>query len=224
MRSAPYDRRWAHGQLRVISTTRSGIVRAHDATRGSARLGAVLRAVVYGSSGAGKSTFSSVLALQLEIAHVEIDVLAYDSNGVHVEQDHLRRRFELAIAGDGWVVEGVHRDQLYRALAVADTFIWLDYSKAAVARRLGERLLSQLFLRQKRHGRRTTPRSAFRRELPFIRKTLRSYERRREHGEALAAKAAELGLQVHRIPSPAAAVRLLQSLRIERPSVADENP
>lgn len=184
----------------------------------------MLRAVVYGSSGAGKSTFASLLALQLEIAHVEIDVLAYDSNGVHVDQEHLRHRFELAIAGDGWVVEGMHRDQLYRALAVADTFIWLDYSKPAVARRLGERLLGQLLLGQKRHGRRTTPRSAFRREFPFIRKTLRSYERRREHGEALAAKAADLGLQVHRVLSPADAARLVQSLRISRPSVADENP
>lgn len=197
--------------------------RTRDPPRPSARLRDVRRAVVYGSSGAGKSTFAFALASHCEIAHVEIDLLAYDNNGAHVEQELLRERFEHAIAGDGWVVEGMHRDQLYRALASADTFVWLDYPKASVARRLSARLLRQLVLRQQRHGRRTTPVSALRRDLPFIRKTLTNFERRREHGEALAAKATALGLRVHRVPSPADAARLLQSLRIEHPNATEDN-
>lgn len=170
------------------------------------------RAVVYGSGGAGKSTFASELARQRQIAHIEIDLLAFDSNGIHVPQELLRERFEGAIAADGWVVEGMHRDQLYRALDAADIFVWLDYSKAVVVRRLGARLFRQLVLRRERHGRKTSARSALDRELPFMRKTLRNHGRRRVHGEALAVKATSLGVRVQRVSSPSGASRLLRSL------------
>lgn len=174
----------------------------------------VRKVVVYGSSGAGKSAFASELARSLHLEHVEIDVLAYDKDGRHVAHELLRKRFERALEADAWVVEGMHRDELTRALQSADMFVWLDYSKGVVARRLCGRLLRQLVLCKRRHGRRTTARSAVERELPFIRKTLRSYDRRRGHGGALIAGAIGLGIQTHQPRSPADARRLMRTLRL----------
>lgn len=176
----------------------------------------VRRVVVYGSSGSGKSSFAVELAHLYQVAHVEIDLLACDSQGIHVPQELLRQRFAQAIAADGWVVEGMHRDQLYRALDAADTFVWLDYPRSVVARRLARRLLRQLVLRHKRHGRTTTVRSAVQRDLPFIRKTLSNHHRRREHGEELAATATALGLQVRKLSSPGETRRFVRACNGER--------
>ena len=164
---------------------------------------------MYGSSGVGKSTFAGCLARAVGAEHIEIDLLAYDPAGVHVPQELLRERFEEAIGVDRWVVEGMHRDQLHRALEQSDAFVWLDYPRHVVGRRLIGRMLRQLLLREQRHGRRTTLRSAWQRELPFVAKTLRSYPRRRDHGHDLAARATALGLRVERLPSPRAARRWL---------------
>lgn len=90
--------------------------------------------------------------------------------------------------------------------------MWLDYSKAVVARRLVGRVFRQLLLRHERHGRKTTVRSALERELPFVTKTLRSCRRRRAHGTGLAAKATFVEVRVARVPSPTSAGRLLQQL------------
>lgn len=162
----------------------------------------VARVVVYGSGGSGKSTFAASLAHNTGSPHVEIDLLAYDAEGVHVSQELLRQRFEEALAVGSWIVEGMHRDQLYRALPEAETFIWLDYSRVIIARRLVRRVLRQLLLKEERHGRITTIRSAWQREVPFVKKTIRSHGRRREHGQNLAAKAAALGVEVVRLSSP----------------------
>jgi adenylate kinase family enzyme len=128
-----------------------------------------------------------------------------------VDQELLQRRFEEAIAADAWVVEGMHRDQLYRALEDADAFVWLDYPKLVVAWRLTRRLLGQFILRTERHGRRTSVASAWERDVPFIRKAIRNHERRRQHGTALAERARVLGLEVERITSPRRAQQLLSS-------------
>ena len=180
------------------------------------------RVVVYGSSGVGKSTFASELARSHRLKHVEIDLLAYDSEGAHVEHELLRERFHQALAAEAWVVEGMHRDELYRALRSADTFVWLDYPKAVVARRMSVRLLRHLIFRQRRHGRRVTVRSALKRELPFIRKTLASYERRRTHGQALMNEAAALGLRRHHPRSPSEAGRLVRSMNAGRAGTDEE--
>ena len=50
------------------------------------------------------------------------------------------------------------------------------------------------------------------RDLPFVRKTARSYPRRKAHGEALAAQAASIGVRLDRVASPREARRLLRNL------------
>ena len=157
------------------------------------------RIVVYGSSGSGKSSLAADVARQAGLPHVEIDTLAFDSRYTHVPFDVLWERFRRALSGGGWVVEGMHRDQLEEALRTADTFVWLDVPRAVVAWRLSHMNLSLVLKRQERHGRRLRLRDLVRDELPFIHKTIRKHPQRRAHGLRFFEEASSKGLRVVRI-------------------------
>lgn len=154
----------------------------------------IRRVVIYGNGGSGKSTLARTLAITMRAAHVELDALAFTGDYEPVDPAVLRRAFEDAIGADRWVVEGMHRDELTRALQDADAFVWLDLPLRTVARRLVQRVLVQLVTGRRRHGRRTTLRSARRLELPFVRKTVASHARRRAHGARLVALASSRGV------------------------------
>jgi adenylate kinase family enzyme len=130
----------------------------------------VERVVVYGTGGSGKSTYAASLGLP----HVELDTFTTDFRVLD------RAAFDAAIAGDQWVVEGVHRDELWTALERADTFVWLDPPRRVIAWRL---------LRRRR-------RTSLVAELRWIAKTLRNHERRRAHGQRFADAARERGIDV----------------------------
>jgi adenylate kinase family enzyme len=142
-------------------------------------LGTLRRILVYGNSGSGKSTAAARLAGTLQVPHVEIDVLAFDHRRRPVDFDLLGSRIRAALASDGWMLEGMHRDELRRAMSRADTFIWLDTPLRIVATRLARRSLGLLLRRQQRHGRAVTIRSWARAELPFLVGALRKHGLRR---------------------------------------------
>ena len=149
------------------------------------------RVVVYGSSGAGKSRLAAELARRTGGDHVEIDLLAFDAAGDHVDPSELCRRFAAATPPDGrWVVEGMHRDQLEAALAHADLFVWLDVGRRTIARHLVARTLRHLVTRRPRHGRAVTVASVLRADARFIAKSVRRVPDRRRHAQRLAALAA----------------------------------
>ena len=172
--------------------------------------------VVYGSSGAGKSSLAARIAAVIDAAHVEIDVLAYDEAAVRVEQSELRHRFATASRVERWVVEGMHRDQLTAAIPSADLLIWLDLPRRTIARRLVFRMISHLVTGRPRHGRRVTFRSVVGREVPFIVKSVRSVPRRRRHGRALNDLAKDAGVEVLHLTSASAAHRYLRGVEASR--------
>lgn len=142
------------------------------------------------------------LASSLAVPHVEIDALAYDPQRAPVAFEALEACFGSAIESDGWVVEGMHRDQLRSALLVADTFVWVDLTRARVAVNLLRRSVWLLASRRERHGRRVTLSSMVRDEMPFIRKTVRRHGDRKKYGEQFLADAAERGLTVAHLRTP----------------------
>ena len=154
------------------------------------------RVVVYGSSGAGKSTVAARLATLRAIDHAEIDALAYEPRGGHTNPETLQAAFRAAIDGPGWVVEGMHREQLGLALAHADTFVWLDMCCRQIATNLLRRDIERLITRRVRHGRRLTVRSFVADELPFIAKTVRRFDDRRAYGQQFASESAARGASV----------------------------
>lgn len=171
------------------------------------------RVVIYGNGGSGKSTVSGALASALGAKAIEIDGIAFDGEYRHVEPTVLRARFESALASNRWVVEGMHRDELSVALKQADTFVWLDLPRRTIARRLIGRVLRQWITKRERHGQRTTLATLRRREVPFIRKTLRSHERRRQHGRKFVEEASSQGVAVIHLTAARKAKRWIRQVR-----------
>lgn len=170
------------------------------------------RVVVYGSSGSGKSTLATAAASRIGARHIEIDALAWRPDWSHATFEDLNRALDVAMAGERWVLEGMHRDQLQRGLALADTFVWLDVPRWLVASRLLRRSALLFATRRRRHGRQLTLGAFVRRELPFVRKTWRRFGDRRAHGAAFAEAARESGLDVVHLRSSSAARSWLGSL------------
>jgi adenylate kinase family enzyme len=101
------------------------------------------RVVVVGTSGAGKTTFSSRLADVLGTSHFELDSLFWNQNWVPKEMAEFRRLVEQAIAQERWVIDGNYghvRDLVWpRATAV----IWLNYSFLTIFWRIFRRTVSR---------------------------------------------------------------------------------
>lgn len=100
------------------------------------------RVSVVGTSGAGKSTLAARLAADLGVPHVELDALYWMPGWVPRPAEELRAALELALAGDGWVVDGNYGGLAReRVWALADTVVWLDLDRATVMRRVTARTL-----------------------------------------------------------------------------------
>lgn len=178
------------------------------------------RVVVYGNGGSGKSTLASRVAGHLGADHVEIDELAHDQGYVSVGPALVRERVAAAISAQRWVVEGINRDALATALAAADTFVWLDLSRARAGARLLRRAIVLTLRRRERHGQHISARSLFTQQGPFIVKTLRKHGRRREYAQRFAELAGSKGLTVVRLRSPAEVRRWISAVeRVPRAGV-----
>jgi adenylate kinase family enzyme len=86
------------------------------------------RVVVQGTSGSGKTTFSSALSARLGVPHIELDALHHGPNWTEATAEELRDRVLAAIDDrDCWVVDGNYERKLGDlVLERADMLVWLD--------------------------------------------------------------------------------------------------
>ncbi len=106
-------------------------------------LGGCHRIMVLGRTGSGKTTLARQLSAVLDVPHVELDALYFDTDLSTVPLELLRVRTRSAIAGDRWVTDGnkrALRDLVWRR---ADTVVWLDYPVVVSLWRLGKRALKR---------------------------------------------------------------------------------
>jgi adenylate kinase family enzyme len=81
---------------------------------------------VIGTSSVGKSTLASSIAALLQVPHVELDALHWEPNWAEAPPEVLRERVRIAIAGDGWVVDGNYAMVRDLVWARAEAVVWLD--------------------------------------------------------------------------------------------------
>ena len=102
---------------------------------------ALIRAVVVGTSGAGKTTFARALAERLGVPHIELDAYRHGPDWTETPDGVFRRRVADATSAAGWVADGNYslaRDIVWpRAAAV----VWLDYPFPLVFWRLFRRTI-----------------------------------------------------------------------------------
>ena len=100
------------------------------------------RALVIGSSGAGKSTFARKLATLKGCAIVHLDQLYWEPGWVIAKPEVYRARLERVLASDAWIMDGNYSSTFDIRLPRADAVFWLDRPRwicfARVLRRIAQ--------------------------------------------------------------------------------------
>ena len=84
------------------------------------------RILVIGSGGAGKSTFSTQLGLQLGLPVLHLDAYFWNAGWVESDKAEWRQTVEGLTAQETWIMDGNYGGTLDIRLAACDTVIFLD--------------------------------------------------------------------------------------------------
>ncbi|MGP3534437.1 toxin [Microbacterium sp. RD1] len=120
---------------------------------------------VVGVSGAGKTRLARSVGAALRLPVLELDAVFWDAGWVQrdVDQALARVRDFVAAHPEGWVIEGNWSSKLAGLLdpgtpGGADAWVWLDYPRPVVMRRIVARTLRRGLTREELwHGNRERP-------------------------------------------------------------------
>jgi adenylate kinase family enzyme len=105
-----------------------------------------MRVVVVGTSGSGKSTFARQLGAAIGATPLELDAINWQAGwrdlNTHDPDEFIRRVAEAASA-DAWVADGNYSRVRHVLWARATRFVWLDYERPVIMRRVIGRSFSR---------------------------------------------------------------------------------
>jgi len=87
--------------------------------------------IIFGNSGSGKSTLAKHLALKHQLAHLDLDTIAWSDIQPPQRLPIDKSKFTISQfiqANDGWVIEGCYADLLALVISEADEVIFLNLS------------------------------------------------------------------------------------------------
>ena len=102
------------------------------------------RVSVVGTSGAGKSTFASSLALILGAVFLELDSVYHQADWAPLPASEFRARVALVADRECWVIDGNYSTVQDIVWARADTVVFLDLPRRTVMRRIIARTLRRV--------------------------------------------------------------------------------
>jgi adenylate kinase family enzyme len=109
-----------------------------------------MRIVVVATSGAGKTTLARRIAAQLQLPHIELDAINWQSEWRdltrHDPEEFVRRVTE-AIQAEAWVVDGNYGPVRERVWQRATHLVWLDYERVVIMARVISRSFRRAVLR-----------------------------------------------------------------------------
>ncbi|MFT4810389.1 MAG: adenylate kinase family enzyme [Paraglaciecola sp.] len=92
------------------------------------------KVVIFGNSGSGKSTLATELALKNQLAHLDLDTIAWKASKTPERQtivESSQSINDFLIAHDNWVIEGCYADLLEIVTPKADKVIFLNLPASA---------------------------------------------------------------------------------------------
>ncbi len=181
----------------------------------------VVRIMVVGTAGAGKTTLAKSIAAALAIPHVELDALHWEAGWQalsRTDPDEFIRRVAAATAGDAWVVDGNYgmvRELTWRR---ATHLVWLDYDRPVIMARVIRRSVARVVRRTRLwSGNVERWRHLLGPSHP-IRWAWSTWRRHRDEIEALLGQDEHTHLIVHRIRRPTEAGTVARELARRGPS------
>jgi adenylate kinase family enzyme len=94
------------------------------------------RVLVIGICGAGKSTFSQVLAARTGLPLVHLDKEFWRPGWTETPRPEWRTRVAELVAGERWIMDGNYAGSLDLRLPRADSVVWFDYPTLRSMRRV----------------------------------------------------------------------------------------
>jgi adenylate kinase family enzyme len=108
----------------------------------------VERIVIVGTTGSGKSTLAARLSQQLDLRHIDLDMLHWESGWKGADSSVFRARVAAAVREGRWIVAGNYSSVRDLIWPNADTLIWLDYSLPIIFWRLLRRTFKRIVTRE----------------------------------------------------------------------------
>lgn len=88
----------------------------------------MMRAIVIGSPGAGKSTFTKELSTIKRVPLYHLDMLYYQENGQIVPREVFEEKLRQILWKREWIVDGNYQRTLEWRLSMCNTVFFLDYA------------------------------------------------------------------------------------------------
>lgn len=96
--------------------------------------------LVIGSSGAGKSYFSTKLSEKLNIPVTHLDLIWHKENHTHISREEFDEFLEAKFKEDQWIMDGDYSRTLEVRIEHADTIFFLDYPVEVCVEGIKERV------------------------------------------------------------------------------------
>jgi len=103
---------------------------------------------VIGTTGSGKSTFSTRLANKIDCQYIQMDQIFWKSGWTESTDDEFIPKVKNAVAGDCWVLDGNYSRTNDIKWQNADTIIWIDFSYFRTLSQLFKRTVIRIVLQQ----------------------------------------------------------------------------
>lgn len=181
--------------------------------RNENRLPKLRRVVVLGTSGAGKSTVARTIAELIDAEYVEMDGLHHGPNWTPRPLEDFVDKVEELAGGSRWVFDGNYFDQVGASLwPQADLIVWLDLPLRVTIPRIVRRTALRILRRTELWNGNYEHWSALVGRESLLVWAVKSHRRHRRELPGRLAALTELGVQVVRLRSAAAANRWISEL------------
>lgn len=87
----------------------------------------MLKVIVIGSPGAGKSVFSQKLKNIIDLPLYHLDMLYHKKDGTHISKEELEERLKSIFKEEKWIIDGNYQRTLELRLKECDTVFLLDF-------------------------------------------------------------------------------------------------